>query len=242
MNTLRFVIVICLLGFAPAGCGAIDSFFMPALHGSAQDQIMAGNEAMQAKEYGKAIKYYKALKESYPFSDYMELAEMGLADAYFFDQRYVAAEEAYKEFESLHPGHKHIGYVLLQIGVSNLRQFKSIDLPMDYILEAKEYFQRVRELFSESPYAAKAEEYLRRCNRIQGEHEIFVADFYQRREKYLSAWKRYEYVKEHYSEFADLQEYVSRQSRAAYLKYQKKRSEQEYIQQQGSWKQWFEWL
>ncbi len=242
MKTLRFVVVICLLGFVPAGCGAIDSFFMPALQGSAQDLIMAGNEAMQDKEYGRAIKYYKKLKESYPFSDYMELAEMGLADAYFFDKQYAPAEEAYKEFESLHPGHKYIGYILLQVGVNNLMQFKSIDLPMDHIAEAREYFQRVRDLFPDSVYAGRAEQYLERCKRIQGQHEIFVADFYQRRGKYLSAWKRYEFVKENYSEFADLQEYVSKQSRAAYLKYQQNRSEQEHTQRQGSWKQWFDWL
>ncbi|MCF8037967.1 MAG: outer membrane protein assembly factor BamD [Desulfohalobiaceae bacterium] len=242
MKTLRFVVVICLLSFGPVGCGAIDSFFMPALQGSARDMLMAGNEAMQEKEYGKAIKYYKKLKESYPFSDYMELAEMGLADAYFFDGKYTAAEEAYKEFESLHPGHKYIGYVLLQVGVSNLKQFKSIDLPMDHMAEAREYFQRVRELFPESSYAARAGQYLKKCNRIQAKHEIFVADFYQRRGKYLSAWKRYEFVKRHYSAFDDLQEYVSRQSRAAYLKYQQSRSKQEHVQRQGSWKQWFEWL
>lgn len=244
MNTNRFrvLLVLCLLALGPAGCGALDYFFLPASQGSAQDLIMAGNEAMQSKDYKKAVKYYKKVKESFPFSDYSELAEIGLADGYFFANNYPAAEEAYKEFESLHPGHKHINYILLQIGVCNLKQFKSIDLPMDTIAEARAYFQRVRQLFPESGYAQKATGYIKRCNRLQAEHEIFVADFYQRRKQFHSAWRRYEFVQQHYSEFEDLTAYASKQAEAAYLKYQQHRSEQEHIQQHGSWKLWFDWL
>lgn len=233
-----------LLGllFGMTGCGLIDSFFLKTSQMTDEELIMEGNEAMQEKEYKRAMKYYKKLKEAYPFSEYTELAEIGLADASFFAEEYAQAEEAYKEFETLHPGHKHIAYILLQIGVSNFKQFKSIDLPQDNITEALEYFHRVQDLYPESSYALKARHFITRCHRFQAEHEIFVADFYQRREQFLSAWKRYQFVLDHYPQFEDIQEYASQQSRAAYFKYQQKHSEQEHMQQHGSWKQWFDWL
>ena len=237
---VRLVCLVFCCGLT--GCGLIDSFLLNTSQMTAEELVMEGNEAMQNKEYALASKYYKKLKSSYPFSEYTELAEIGLADASFFAENYTQAEEAYKEFESLHPGHKHIDYILLQIGVSNLKQFQSIDLPQDNITEALEYFHRVRDLFPDSSYADTAAKYITRCHRFQAEHEIFVADFYQRREKFLSAWKRYQFVLEQYSQFADIQEYAAQQSRAAYFKYQQRRSEQEHIQRYGSWRQWFDWL
>ncbi len=242
LNSLYALLACLVLLMGVSGCGLIDSFLMNTSQMTAEELIMEANAAMQNKEYVRASKYYKKVKENYPFSDYTELAEIGLADASFFAGEYSQAEAAYKEFESLHPGHKHINYILLQIGVSNLKQFQSIDLPQDNITEALEYFQRVRDLFPESPYADKAGHYIRQCHRYQAEHEIFVADFYQRREKFLSAWKRYQFVLDEYSEFKDIQEYAAKQARAAYFKYQQSRSEQEHTQRYGSWKQWFDWL
>ena len=81
-----------------------------------------------------------------------------------------------------------------------------------------------------------------KCRRYQAEHEIFVADFYWRTEKYNSAWKRYEYVVENYQDLPDIVQYARRRGKLAYFLYQKKVSELKRKQEQGSWKQWFDWL
>ncbi|WP_027369774.1 outer membrane protein assembly factor BamD [Desulfovermiculus halophilus] len=233
---------IILLGMVLSGCGVIDTVFLNPPQDTALELLEAGNMAMEEKDYDQAISYYTKLKDQYPFSPYTSQAELRLADAYFQDQRYAAAENAYKEFESLHPGHEDIAYVLFRIGLSNFKQFKSIDLPQDNVTEAMQYFNRVAEAYPQAPVADQAREYVRKCQRFQAEHEIFVADFYWRTERYLSAWKRYAYVADNFSMFQDILTYARTRSRLAYVLHQRQAAERERIAQYGSWKQLFDWL
>jgi outer membrane protein assembly factor BamD len=232
------VAVLCLL----SGCGAIDYFFLQQPADTPRELMEAGNQAMRDKDYGDAIEHFTKLKERYPFSPYTPDAELGLADAYYLDGKYQAAESAYKEFESLHPGSEEIPYVLYQIGLSNFQQFKSIDLPQDNITEALQYFKRVTDSHPDSEHASKAKEYIDKCRRFQAKHELFVADFYWRTEQYKAAWMRYRYVREHFPELDDIFEYADERSRAAYYKYCQRMARQELRAQEGSWKDWFEWL
>ena len=236
------LLLMLLLLFFCSGCGIIDYFFLSPPEDTAQELAEAGYEAMHEKDYTNAIEYFTKLKDRYPFSPYTPMAEVSLGDAYFLDEQYKAAVETYKEFESLHPRHESIPYVLFQIGVANFKQFKSIDRPQDNMAEALEYFYRVKETFPDSKYAKAADKYILKCRRYQAEHEIFVADFYWRTEKYNSAWKRYEYVVENYQDLPDIIQYARRRGKLAYFLYQKKVSELKRKQEQGSWKQWFDWL
>lgn len=127
LSGLFLLLVLC------SGCGVIDYFFLSPPEDTAQELAELGNEAMQEKEYGKAIEYFQKLRDRYPFSPFTTAGELSLGDAYFLDEQYRAASETYKEFESLHPRHEAIPYVLLQIGISSYNQFESIDLPQDNI-------------------------------------------------------------------------------------------------------------
>lgn len=237
-----FLWIIVFCAGALSGCGVIDAVFLKPPQDTALELLQAGNTAMEEEDYDQAISYYTKLKDQYPFSPYTSQAELHLADAYFQDRRYAAAENAYKEFESLHPGHEDIAYVLFRIGLSNFKQFKSIDLPQDNVTEAMQYFHRVAEAYPQEPIAENARDYARKCYRFQAEHEIFVADFYWRTERYISAWKRYSYVVANFPMFDDIQEYAQTRSRLAYFMYQRQRSEEERVAQHGSWKQLFDWL
>jgi outer membrane protein assembly factor BamD len=239
--TAQFIILAALLSVL-SGCGAIDYFFLQQPEDTPRDLMEAGDQAMRDKDYGDAIEYFTKLKERYPFSPYTADAELGLADAHYLDGSYQAAESAYKEFESLHPGSEKIPYVLFQIGLSNFKQFKSIDLPQDNITEALQFFRRVAESHAGSEYAARAEEHIDKCRRFQAKHELFVGNFYWRTEQYESAWMRYRYVLENFKEYEDISEYAARRSRMAYYKYQQRMAEREHRAQKGSWKDWFEWL
>ena len=239
---LGWILLCGMLVCTLAGCGVIDTLFLQPPQDTALELLQAGDMAMQEQDYDEAISLYTKLKDRYPFSPYSAQAEMRLADAYFLDERYAAAENAYKEFESLHPGHDDIAYVLFQIGLSNFKQFKSIDLPQDKVTEALQYFNRVARTYPQAPVAAEAEEYAKKCLRFQAEHEIFVADFYWRTERYLSAWKRYDFVHQKFPMFEDIHGYAGERSALSYFLYQRQMSEQERMDLQGSWKQLFEWL
>jgi outer membrane protein assembly factor BamD len=225
-----------------SGCGVIDYFFLSPPEDTAQELAELGNEAMQEKEYSKAIEYFQKLRDRYPFSPFTTAGELSLGDAYFLDEQYRAASETYKEFESLHPRHEAIPYVLLQIGISSYNQFESIDLPQDNIAEALEYFRRVKAEYPGTKFSDKADSYILKCKRYIAEHEIFVADFYWRSERYESAWMRYSYVVENFPDLPDIVQYARSRAKQSYVKYQETRSTLVREKEQGSWKRWFDWL
>lgn len=245
MKAMHQIIRIALLAallLCVNGCGVIDYFLLPPPEDTAQELFEAGQEAMKTKDFPAAAEYFTKLKDRYPFSPYTPQAEIGLGDAYFMGQDYGQAAEAYKEFETLHPRHEQISYVLYQIGKSYFHQFRSIDMPQAHVAEAIEYFTRLAQVYPDSKYAPEAKEYVARCRRYMAEHEVFVADFYWRTERYSAAWRRYRYVSENFADLPEVAQYAAKRAELAYLRSQESASQQERERSQGSWKQWFDWL
>lgn len=225
-----------------SGCGIIDYFYLPSPEQTAQELFENGNDAMREKRYGVAAESFSRLKEQYPFSPYTIEAELSLADAHFLDQDYLLAGEAYKEFETLHPRHESIPYVLYQVGQSRQKAFLSIDRPTTGLTEAVQYYQRLRESYPGTEYAEKARQHIAECRRLLAERELYIGDFYWRADRYGAAWRRYVYVVENFPEIADLRQHAAQKSELAYLKYRQQQSQQVHEQREGSWKRWFNWL
>jgi len=241
LHALLVVVLISAFVAGISGCSLVAKLRGPKPD-TARELFRAGTAAMQEEDYAEAVEHFTAIKERYPFSEYTTKAELKLADAYFQDERLESAEQAYKEFETLHPGSKEIPYVLFQIGLCNYKQFRSIDLPMRNLGEALQYFNRLEQSYPESPLVTKAREYRTRTRRLMAKHELFVADFYLRRGDYQAAWKRYRYVQERYPDLQAISKYARSQGRLAYFKYQEAQAERERAAQEGDWKQWFRWL
>ncbi len=239
---IRFSLYIILL-LNLSGCGLLDHFFLPEPEETAQEIFESGMNSMEDKEYSKAADYFNALKDRYPFSPYAIKAELALGDAYFYDEEYPLAADAYKEFEMMHPKNENTPYVLFQIGLSCYKQFKSLDLRQENIAEGIEYFRRVTTSFPESEYAAKSQDYISKSRRKLAEHELYVADFYRKNEQYGPAWKRYTYVVNNFAEIEDLYNYAKQQVKFSYFEYQRQLSEEERREVHGGFVEWFlDWL
>lgn len=217
-----------------SGCGFIDYFFLPPAQDTAQELYEAGVESLKAKKYSDAITLFLKLKDRYPFSPYAPNGLAFLGDAYFSDEQYQQAAEAYKEFESLFPRNELMPYILFQVGMSNFKRSPSIDMPQDQLAEAIQYFKLVEQTFPNSEFAPKAKDLIVQCRTRMAEHELFVADFYWRSDRYGPAWKRYSYVVENFPDLPKIAEYAKARSQLAYLEYQKNRSNEERMEQEGS--------
>ncbi len=237
----RLIVVVVMLA-SLSGCGFIDYYFLPPAEDTAQELYELGVESMAAKEYADAAEAFSKLKDRFPFSPYAAQAEIGLGDAYYLDGEYALASDTYQEFEALHPRHEMIEYVLYQIGMANFKSFSSIDKPLNRITTAAEYFRRLVEAFPNSKYAPEAESAIVECRRKLAEHEIFVADFYWRAERFGAAWERYRYVAVNYPDLPEVVSYAEKRAQLAYLRHQQTASEEERERIQGSWKEWFDWL
>lgn len=201
-----------------------------------------GNEAMREKNYVLSAKYFTRLKEDYPFSPYAVEGELSLADSYFFDDEWLLAAEAYKEFESMHPRHEAMPYVLYQVGVCNLNTYTSVDRPPTLVAEAYSYFRRLVESFPTHEYVSKAEFQMYKCRRLMGEYEVYTGDFMYRTENYMAAWRRYMGVLRDYKDFPDLTAYAEKRRHYAYFLHMQNSNEKKRREREKTWHNWFKWL
>ncbi|MCR4667453.1 MAG: outer membrane protein assembly factor BamD [Desulfovibrio sp.] len=225
-----------------SSCGIIDMVYLPPSEDTAQEIFEAANDAMAEKNYVRAVELYNKLRDAYPFSPYTIDAELSLADAYFLDEEYELAAETYKDFESLHPRHQAMPYVVYQTGMSLLNQFRSIDRATTILEEAYAYFNRVCEMYPDTPYVRGAEENMKKCRRLMAEHELYIADVFWNMGKNGVAWKRYEYISKTFSDVPEIAEHAREKSIVAYQKYREEGAQEIRDKREGSWKNWFTWL
>lgn len=225
-----------------SGCGIIDRYFLPVADDTVQEVFEAGNDAMQSKDYVTAAKYYSRIKDDYPFSPYAVEAELSLGDAFFLDKEYAQAAEAYRDFETLHPRHEAIPYVLYQLGMSLELGYTSVDRATTEVEEALEYFTRLEQTYPDTEYAAKAKEQIAACRKLLAQREIYIGDVFWGMGNYQAAWTRYKHVVDTYPDVKDEAEYARKRGEIAYLRYREGSSENIREEREGSWKHLFRWL
>ncbi len=235
---LAFLLLLPLV----SSCGLIDYYFLPPPEDTAQELFESGMDYMKEKRYSRAAESFLRLKDRFPFSPLAPKAEIALGDAYFLDAKYVEAADAYKEFETLHPASPQIPYVLYQLGQSNLKQFRTIDLRQDNVKEALEIFYRLEETYPNTEFSKGTKESIYNCRKILCEHEIFVADFFWRTEQYGAAWHRYLFILENFGDVNEFKDYVRKRAEYSYFEYQKVLSEEERAKVQWTWKRLTKWL
>jgi outer membrane protein assembly factor BamD len=194
---LPLMLLACL-----AGCGTFKGWFGTKKPEQPPD-IMAkeGITQLKKKNYDDAIETFEKVKDRYPYSEQALLAQIKLADAYFYKKKYDEALASYKEFEKLHPTNKAVPYCIYRQGLCFYRQRTTIDRDQTYTQKAMEEFKRLRQKFPDCEFIPKAEKYLARCRRDLGEHEFYIAEFYFNNKRYAAALERYQTVAQEYPEF-----------------------------------------
>jgi len=182
--------IILLIGTQVFGC----AWFKTQEKKTAQELAEEGMEAYGDKDYDDAIASFQNLKDWYPFSQYAILAELKLGDAYYHRKEYEEAIVAYEVFENLHPKNEAVPYVVYQIGHCYFDRLETIDRDQTMAQQALLAFERLVRTYPTSPYAQKAEEYIRVCHRNLAEHEFYVGMFYYKSKHYKAALERFKAV------------------------------------------------
>lgn len=157
---------------------------------------------MDRKDYEGARRRYQTVAREYPFSIYAAQAELRIGDAYFKEKSYGAAVEAYRAFSRLRPRHERVPYADYQIVDAYVRMMpkqKFFNPPVherdltDALLayrEARRYIIR----YKEGEYTERAKETLSTVADRLAQHEVYVAEYYERRDKNVAAMRRYAYL------------------------------------------------
>jgi outer membrane protein assembly factor BamD len=160
---------------------------------TAASNYKKGADELKDENFAEARKYFNFVKNRFPFSRYSTLAELGLADSLFAEEKYTAAIDAYKLFVKFHPTHPKVGdgYAEFRIAEGYVRQ-----IPGDWFLippghekdqsatrQALAELVRFRRRHRRSSYSKKAAELQRKVLRRLVNHELYVARFYLARDK-----------------------------------------------------------
>jgi outer membrane protein assembly factor BamD len=196
----KFLLPLVLAAFV-LSCGTVKSWFGKGdKKADKPPEVLAqeGIKDLKKRNYDDAIETFEKLRDRYPYSDQALLAQIKVADAYFYRKKYDEALQAYKDFEKLHPTNKGIPYVIFRQGLCYYRQRSTIDRDQTFTTKAAAEFRRLKQKFPNCEYIPKADKYLTRCHRDLGEHEFYVAEFYFKTRRYKAALERFQAVAQEY--------------------------------------------
>jgi len=177
------------------------SFFFksPAVKNTPEALYSRGTVEYQNSNYKKAREVYTRLKEEYPLHELAVLAELGIADSFYSDKKYMEAEAAYNDFMTLHPTNENIPYAIYQTGMCHYVQIGAVDRDQTETLKAKREFEKLVVRFPQSKFSLLAEKMIRDCKTKLAEHEFYVGNFYFKQKKYAAALKRFEGITRDYA-------------------------------------------
>ena len=158
-----------------------------------------GVQYYQEGKYDRAVESFQRLKEEYPLSKFTLMAELGIADSFYSDEKYIEAEAAYSDFLNLHPTNVNLPYVIYQLGMCHYNQKLSIDRDQSETVKARAEFEKLISLYPSSQYTFMADKVLRDCKKRLAEHEFYVGRFYFKQKKYKAALKRFETISRDYT-------------------------------------------
>ena len=207
MRLLRFL-PFTALAVLPA-CGLFSGngdFGEPDYASEASTNLKRGDEALESSQYQVAEKYYEYVKTKFPFLEAAKQAELRLGDVSYERQLWTEAADRYTAFVKLHPTHPKVDYAAFRAAMAHYQ-----DMPGDWFLIPASYEKdqtQVRaaynslndfvKMYPDSQYAPEAKKDLAEVRKRLAEHEIYVADFYEKRDRWSAAASRLETVVQKY--------------------------------------------
>jgi outer membrane protein assembly factor BamD len=174
----------------------------------------AFDEAMEAfddEDFLEAVKRLTTVKNKYAYSRWAALAELRIADAYYEQDKWIEAIDAYRTFAQSRPNHPDVPYALYRVGRSYYEQIPSdfFILPPVHERDPAATKDTLRALetfvdrYPENENAADARDRIRTCRRLLADQEMYVARFYLHQERPVSARGRLERVVAEYPDLED---------------------------------------
>lgn len=200
-----------LLLVLATGCASVSTFFSgnddPLYSTEGEENLKKGNEALESKNYLEAAKYFEFTRTKFPYLEVSKEAELRLADCSFEQEKYVEARDRYHNFVRLHPTHPKVDYAAFRAAQTHFR-----DIPSDFFLlppaiekdqvELKGALIALNEfvrLYPKSEHQEAAKKIIADVRRRLARHELYVAEFYRKREKWPAVVNRLTVVQKNFT-------------------------------------------
>jgi outer membrane protein assembly factor BamD len=213
MRSLREVLRdVCLTALlcTTLGCAAFTASTTqsgePDYSSDAESNLKLGDEALERKDFLQAEHYYEHVRTKYPYLEVANEAELRLADLNFAQEQYPEAREKFQSFIKLHPTHAKVDYAAFRTAITHVADFPSrfFLLPPGEEKDQTEVLAALASLndfirqYPSSQYLPEAKEKLALTRLRLAEHELYVASFYARRERWKAVAQRLEGLLKNY--------------------------------------------
>jgi outer membrane protein assembly factor BamD len=172
----------------------IDESDPAALYKEAESDI-------ESEHYQVAIDKLRAIKNKFPYSNYAVDAQLRIADVYFLQDSFIESAASYESFRDLHPKHPKTGYAMYKIAKSYFND-KPGNIARD-MTSAKRALDAYRDFLKRFPTNKEAEEGAKDIVEIRNllaEKELYIAEFYFKRDFFISAKPRFQKIMDLYPE------------------------------------------
>lgn len=172
----------------------------PEFSSKAEENLRLGNEALKDRDFLKAEKYFEFVKTKYPYLEASKEAELKLGDVSFEQEQWPEARERYESFIKLHPTHPRVDYAAYQAALTHIK-----DMPSNFFLlppseekDQTEVLSALRAMsdfvrqYPDSKYVKDAKVQEAEAKRRLAQHEMYVAEFYRKRQHWNAVAQRLE--------------------------------------------------
>jgi outer membrane protein assembly factor BamD len=143
----------------------------------------------------EATKYFEAVRNSFPYSQYAALSELALADMRFEADDYGGAATAYQEFVKNHPSHAKADYAAFRVGLAHYQDKASdfflfppsIERDQTPVRDALVALQKFVSAYPKSEYVPKARDMINELRERLARHDQYVVGFYWKRQAWRGA-------------------------------------------------------
>ena len=174
-----------------AGCAGSTA---PVREKTSQEWYDEGTLKAGQQKYDEALGVFKEAAKGYRSADLDADIRIALGDSSFAKEEFSAAAEAYTEFLRLHPHNPRADYAQFKIALCWQKQMRSADRSPDEARKAAAAFEALLRGYPRSSLLGQGRDGLVVVRRRMAEHELSVAGFYRRKERYRAAIIRYELV------------------------------------------------
>jgi outer membrane protein assembly factor BamD len=149
-------------------------------------------EDIDSSRYLLAVEKLQKVKNQHPYSKQAVDAQLRIADVYFLQENYAESAATYEAFRDLHPKHPRLPYAAYRVGLaffSDLPGNHARDLSSGY--KAQDAFKDYLAHFPTDENVAAATAKLLETRKILAEKEMYIGNFYYKREMWEAAKGRF---------------------------------------------------
>ena len=162
------------------------------------DSYKEGMELLNNNLPLEAAKKFSEAELLYPQSLWAPRSSLMSAYSYYKGSYYIDAIDELKRFIDIYPNHQRLVYAYYLLAMSYYEQISDEKKDLGSIVDAKKNFLHVLNNYPNSDFALDSEYKLELIKEILASKEMYLAQYYIQREKWIPAINRYKYVVDNY--------------------------------------------